>query len=151
MTEETVVKMADHFDIDAQLDEAARQRFAMPPAVIAAFRQAAMKSAAHLLKMVEDEKEFNKLSTNDKLKVMEMIFERAYGRAETASTSMMTMHKTGQLDADGGHGKQLKAIEDRMKSRDRQFPELKSAQRARRKQLRNRPITDDVIDIKDAS
>ena len=161
---EPVVNMTEHFDVDATMEAVTRERFAMPPAVIAAFRQAAMKSAAHLLKLVEDEKAFGKLKINDQLKVMELIFERAYGRAETATSSMMGMHKTGQLDSTGDHSRQLKTIEERMAKRDRQFPELKTAQRARRKQLsdsspskRNRSMTleevqnAEIVNLKDAS
>ena len=144
MTHNPVVNMAEHFDVDATLDTVTRERFAMPPAVIAAFRQSAMKSVGHLLPLVEDRDKFSELKISDQLKVMEMVFDRAYGRSETASSSMTALHKTGQLETTGNHGKQLDAIEKRMELRDRQFPELKKAQQARRRELadqRDNPIT----------
>jgi len=136
-----VINMAEHFDVDATLEAVTRERFAMPPAVIAAFRQSAMKSVGHLLTLVEDTKRFEKLKITDQLKIMEMVFDRAYGRSETASTSMTALHKTGQLEVGSNHGKQLETIEQRMKLRDRQFPELKRAHQARRRELSDNRAT----------
>lgn len=123
---DTVINMPEHFDVDATLDALATERFSMPPAVIAAFRQAAMKGAAKLLTMIESDG-FDKLKTQDQLKILEMTFDRAYGKSETASSSLATLHKTGQLETSTGHGDALDQIEARAKSRDRKFPELTKA------------------------
>jgi hypothetical protein len=124
-----VIRMDQHFDVDSTLEAVARERFAMPTPVIAAFRQAAMKGVSHLLTMVEDKDTFQKLKPQDQLKVLELIFDRAYGKSETASTSMVAMHKTGSVKSND-HGKQLDVIEQRMIDRKRQFPELKQARSA---------------------
>ena len=128
---EVVVKMDEHFDVDGAMEALARQRYAMPPVAIAAFRQAALKGSIKLLKLVESDA-FDNLSTRDKLAVLEMVFDRAFGKAETASTSAITAHKTG-ADADNGkteHGKQLAAIEARMAARKQRYPELEKTVRA---------------------
>jgi hypothetical protein len=122
-----VVKMDEHFDVDEAMEALSRQRYAMPPVAIAAFRQAALKGSIKLLKIVEGE-EFDKMSTRDKLAVLEMIFDRAYGKAETASTSAITAHKTGEgTQQNSDHGKQLAAIEARMAARKQRYPELEKA------------------------
>lgn len=123
---ETVIDMQQHFDIDATMDALATERFSMPPVVIAAFRQAAMKGAQKLNEMISSDK-FDGLKTQDQLKILEMAFERAYGKSETASSSLQTLHKTGQLSSDNDHGKALDQIEARAKSKDRKFPELAKA------------------------
>lgn len=109
------IDMTTHFDVDAELDKLAQERFSMPPAVIAAFRQAAQLSAMRLLTMVSDDAKFDKLSMNAKLKIMDMIFDRAYGKNETASSAQLAAHKTGALDSPdkGKHAEQLDAIADR--------------------------------------
>lgn len=122
-----VVKMDEHFDVDEAMEALSRQRFAMPPVAIAAFRQAALKGSIKLLKLVEGA-DFDNMSTKDKLAVLEMIFDRAYGKAETASTSAMTAHKTGEGVKDtSDHGKQLDTINARMAARKQRFPELEKA------------------------
>lgn len=134
------VNMQDNFDLDATLEAVARERFAMPPEVIAAFRQAAMVSAQHLLNVVSDKETFSKLKTQDQLKVLEMVFDRAYGKSETASTSLTALHKTGQLDSGSdSHASQLSAIEKRMQRRNQRFPELASAQAARQREQHQLP------------
>ena len=122
-----VVRMDEHFDVDEAMEALSRQRYAMPPVAIAAFRQAALKGSIKLLKLVEGE-DFDKMTTRDKLAVLEMIFDRAYGKAETASTSAITAHKTGEGTAkNSDHGKQLAAIEARMAARKQRYPELEKA------------------------
>lgn len=112
---EITIDMATHFDVDEEMEKLAKERFSMPPAVIAAFRQAAQLSAMRLLTMVSDEKQFDRLSMNAKLKVMDMIFDRAYGKNETASSAQLAAHKTGALDDPnkGKHAEQLDAIAER--------------------------------------
>lgn len=109
------IDMATHFDVSEELDKLAAQRFAMPPAVVAAFKQAAQVATMRLLTMVSDEATFNKLSTNSKLKVMDMIFDRAYGKNETASASQLANHRTGAEGSTdkGKHAQQLDAIAER--------------------------------------
>lgn len=105
------IDMSTHFDVDKALEDLAKARFSMPPVVVAAFRQAAQISAMKLLTMVADPK-FDKLSVNAKLRIMDMIFDRAYGKSETASTAALAEHKTGggeQRDK-GKHAEQLDAI-----------------------------------------
>ena len=111
-----VVDMDAHFDIDGAMEELARKRFSMPPPVVAAFRQAAMKGAARLLDLVQNDEKFEKLRTSDQLKVLEMIFDRAYGKAETASMSAMTNAKLG-LEKDSDHSDQLEKINQRAAQR----------------------------------
>ena len=110
----TVIDMATNFDVDEALEELTKARFSMPPAVIAAFRQAAQLSAMKLLNMIADEK-FDKLSVANKLKIMDMIFDRAYGKSETASSASLAAHKTGELDNKdkGKHAEQLDKIAER--------------------------------------
>lgn len=131
MADNPVVRMDQHFDVDATLEAVAKERFAMPPPVIAAFRQAAMGGAGHLLNLINDKENFSKLKVQDQLRVLEMVFDRAYGKSETASTSMTALHKTGQGNS-SDHGKQLDQMEQRMKKRNSNFPELKSSRSARR-------------------
>lgn len=142
---DVTIRMDEHYDLDATMEAVARERFAMPPEVIAAFRQAAMQGAKHLLNLVSTPEQFQKLSAADQLKVLNMIFDRAYGNTETASSSMATLHKTGQLKSDTDHGRQLSQIEERMKQHDRRFPEMKKAQSARKRSLasssRNSSVT----------
>lgn len=110
----TVIDMTTNFDVDEALEELTKARFSMPPAVIAAFRQAAQLSAMKLLNMIADDK-FDKLSVNNKLKIMDMIFDRAYGKSETASSASLAAHKTGELDNKdkGKHAEQLDKIAER--------------------------------------
>lgn len=95
------------------LEELATARFSMPPAVIIAFRAAAKKGAERLLDLVEDDAKFSKLRPQDQFKLIEMIFDRAYGRSETASTSALTAMKTGQNGNSTSHQSQLEAIHKR--------------------------------------
>lgn len=112
----TVVDMGEHFDVDAQMEELSRKRFSMPPAVIAAFRQAAMKGAARLLNLVEDDAQFSKLRVQDQLRVLELIFDRAYGKTETASSHAVAEVKTSPVRR-SGHSDQLDAIAARAAAR----------------------------------
>lgn len=113
----------DNFNIDEELENAFNQRFAMPPIAIAAFRQAALKGAVKLMQMVESEA-FDKMPTKDKIDILNLIFDRAYGKSETASNSAITAMKTGQGQNNSDHGKQLTAISERMAKRQRALPEL---------------------------
>lgn len=171
-----LVDMSENFDVQEgdSMDDLVQARFSMPPAVIAAFRQAASKSAARLLDMVNDDAKFDKLRTVDKLKVMEMIFDRAYGKSETASTAALAAFRTGQDDGSDkrDHAAQLDAISQRAmeKARSRRpaltkgddflslprsehfFPEL-GGKRSRGSAQDNaaksdRPVTGDVVPIR---
>lgn len=116
----------DNFDVDEAMEQVMRKRFAMQPAAVAAFRQAAAIGVKRLLAMVSDDAKFDKLSTSDKLKVLEMIFDRAYGKTETASMSDMTNYRTGQDSEKGNkerHSTQLSEIADRMKQNRRALPD----------------------------
>lgn len=116
----------DNFDVDEAMEQVMRKRFAMQPAAVAAFRQAAAIGVKRLLSLVADDAKFDKLSTSDKLKVLEMIFDRAYGKTETASMSDMTNYRTGQDSEKGNkerHSTQLSEIADRMKQNRRALPD----------------------------
>lgn len=109
-----VIDMDKHFDVDAQLEELSRKRFAMPPVVIAALRQAALKGTHRLLQMIEDDAIFGKMRPQDQLRVIELVMDRAYGKAETASSSALTHAKADALTGNAGkkndHTAQLEAI-----------------------------------------
>ncbi len=144
MTEENAVIRMESFDVDSTLEAVAKERFAMQPPVIAAFRQAAMKGASRLLNLVNNNEAFDKLKPQEQLKVLEMVFDRAYGKSETASSSMTAMHKTGNATG-GDHGKQLDQMEERMTRRNKNYPELNKARQARRQQMSEgaSPASDD--------
>lgn len=114
----TIVDMSEHFDVDAQMEELSRKRFSMPPAVVAAFRQAAMKGATRLLNLVEDDAQFSKLRVQDQVRVLELIFDRAYGKTETASSHAAAEGKTNPTKR-SDHSDQLDAIAARAASRSR--------------------------------
>lgn len=146
-----VVDMREHFDVDATLEAIAKERFAMQPAVIAALRQAAAKSAQKLLNLVSSD-DFGKLPVDKQVRVFELVFDRAYGKAETASSSMVAMHKTGNVSTTTDHSRDLDRIEQRMQQRSIRYPELSKARLMRQ---RNSPETEkgeaDDIDQPDRS
>lgn len=114
--ENQVVNM-DHFNVDAQLEELAKRRYAMPPAAIAALRQAGQAAAGRLLKMVTDEKTFTSLAPKDQLALLNLVLDRAYGRAETASSNdLANQRMNGKEGNEADHAKQLEAIEAREKA-----------------------------------
>ena len=94
MSDDTAVVDMTHFNLDDAMDVASRERFAMPPVVIAAFRQTAQKGLLKILKLVESDK-FEKLKVVDQLAVMSLVLDRAYGKSETATSSMMGMINSG--------------------------------------------------------
>ena len=113
MAENTVVNMDEHFDVDATMDELVQKRFSMPPAVVATFRQAAALGAMRLLNLVNDEDAFNQLRAADKVRVLELIFDRAYGKSETASNHDLTEVKVGGGDKRSAHSDALDKIATR--------------------------------------
>lgn len=114
--DEFVVDMDTHFNVDAAMEEMMQKRFAMPPVVIAAFRQAAMKGAVRLAQLVQDDEKFSKMRVADQLKVLEMVFDRAYGKNETASASAIAGTKTGEGQK-SKHSDQLDMIAERAAKR----------------------------------
>lgn len=113
MGDNTVINMDEHFDVDATMDELVQKRFAMPPAVVATFRQAAAVGAMRLLNLVSDEKAFNGLRAADKVRILELIFDRAYGKSETASNHDLTQVKVGGGDKRSAHSEALDKIATR--------------------------------------
>ena len=111
-----VVNMNEHFDVDDAMEELLKRRYAMPPVVVAAFRQAAMKGAMRLAKLVEDDDKFSKLKVSDQLKVLEMVFDRAYGKNETASSSAIAATRTGDTSK-SKHSNQLDVLAQRAAKR----------------------------------
>lgn len=124
---ETVVDM-EHLSFADSLSVASQERFAMPPVVVAALRQAASKATIRLLRMMEDDEAFEKLTHKEKMDVIDRVMDRAYGRSETASSSLQLLAKAGQLNGGGGNdqGQELDAIEERMSKRNQNFPEMRS-------------------------
>lgn len=114
--EDQIVDMQSHFDVDGAMEELANKRFAMPPVVVAAFRQAAMKGAQRLLNLVENDAQFEKMRVSDQLRVLEMVFDRAYGKNETASTAMLASAKVGG-EGKSDHSTQLDEIANRAAAR----------------------------------
>lgn len=110
MGNNTVIDMDEHFDVDATMDELVQKRFSMPPAVVAMFRQAATLGALRLLNLVNDEDAFNKLRAADKVRILELIFDRAYGKSETASNHDLTQVKVGGGDKRSAHSDALDKI-----------------------------------------
>ena len=112
-----VVIDQSNFDVDEALEKLAAQRFSMPPHVVAAFKQAGALAVAKLLKMMQRE-DFDKLPIKDQMLVFNLIFDRAYGKSETASTSELTNHKIGAASTERSqdHRSQLDAIEQRAKA-----------------------------------
>lgn len=95
MTQSNVVVDGDHFDVDAEMAALAVRRYAMPPAVIAALRQAGAKATERLLKMVTNDEVFNKLSPKDQMALLTLTLDRAYGRTEASSVADVNLAKIG--------------------------------------------------------
>lgn len=135
MANNTVIDMDEHFDVDATMDELVQKRFSMPPAVVATFRQAAAVGALRLLNLVSDEQAFNGLRAADKVRVLELIFDRAYGKSETASNHDLTQVKVGGGDKRSAHSDALDKI---------------AARAARRRALPSPSADDGVEDAEEA-
>lgn len=110
------VDMSENYDVSAQLEELSRKRFSMQPVAIAAFRQAAAKCAQRLLNLVDDDAKFGKLKVREQIEIMNLIFDRAYGRTETASAADLASLKTDPAanSSAAAHGQQLREMEARL-------------------------------------
>lgn len=145
--------------LDQMIEEVQRRRFAMQPEAVVAFRQAAAIAVRRLLDLVKDDAKFNRMSTKDKLKVLDMIFDRAYGKSETASMASMTEFRTGQDEGAKDrqiHAAQISDIEQRMRANRRAlpdaraqevFPELRKKQRATRLSSATTPAADASVGV----
>jgi hypothetical protein len=125
-----IVDLSEHGTFDDAVSIAMNERFSMPLVVVAALRQAGKKVTLRLLEMVQDDAQFDKMTPAEKMKLAELVLDRAYGRTETASSSMKTAHQTGQTTA-SDHGRQLEEIEARMEEKAIKYPELRKAADAR--------------------
>jgi len=124
MTDSTIVRM-DQTDPDSIITAAMAERYAMPAVVVAAMKQAGKHISIKLLKLVEDEK-FDSLPVATQLRLAEFIFDRAFGKAESAAVSTALSHKINpQIAANSDASSRLRAIEQR-----RQFPEMRRTRSA---------------------
>jgi len=124
MTDSTIVRM-DQTDPDSIITAAMAERYAMPAVVVAAMKQAGKHISIKLLKLVEDEK-FDSLPVATQLRLAEFIFDRAFGKAESAAVSIALSHKINpQITQNSDASSRLRAIEQR-----RQFPEMKRTRSA---------------------
>ena len=124
MTDSTIVRM-DQTDPDSIITAAMAERYAMPAVVVAAMKQAGKHISIKLLKLVEDEK-FDSLPVETQLKLASFIFDRAFGKAESAAVSIALSHKINpKITANSDASSRLRAIEQR-----RQFPEMKRTRSA---------------------
>lgn len=133
----------ENFDLDESLEELAKRRYAMPPVVIAALRQAGNKATARLLKMVEDDSIFDKLAPKDQLRLIEVVMDRAYGKSETAAGHDLTQARlNGDPSKNSDHAKQL----DELKKREARISNSQvGGQRGRHALPKPTPSDDDVL------
>ena len=126
-----LVDMDEHLSFDNVVNGAMIERYAMPAVVVAALRQAGKHAVMKLLTMIESDK-FDKLPIDKQLQIINLALDRAYGRSETASSSLSVIQRAGGLkpQTDATMSTQLKAIEERMQSRQQRLPEMRRAQRA---------------------
>lgn len=114
MTQHQTIVDGDHFDVEAELATLAVRRYAMPPAVIAALRQAGQKATARLLAMVENDEVFEKLSPKDQMALISLTLDRAYGRTEASTVADVNLAKIGDDPAKkSDHAAQLEEIAQR--------------------------------------
>jgi len=115
----------DETDPDSIITAAMAERYAMPAVVVAAMKQAGKHISIKLLKLVESEK-FDSLPINTQLRLAEFIFDRAFGKAESAAVSIALNHKMNpQIATSSDSSSRLRAIESR-----RQFPEMRKTRSA---------------------
>jgi hypothetical protein len=116
-------------DPDALVTAAMRERYAMPAVVVAALKQSGKRLAVKMMALIESEK-FDRLPIDTQLRVTEFVYDRAFGKAESASSSLALQHRIEQ--AAGGpqdaftNGKRLKELEGRI-----QFPEMRKVKSAK--------------------
>lgn len=126
---DVAIDMDEHFgSFSDSVSVLSQERFAMPPVVVAALRQAGKMATLRMLQIMQDDKKFNALKPTEQMKLMEMVMDRAYGRAETASSSLNLLARTGQLQGTENttHSAQLAEIEKRMEERAVKYPEMRS-------------------------
>ena len=128
MADNTTIVRMDETDPDSIITAAMAERYAMPAVVVAAMKQAGKHISIKLLKLVESEK-FDTLPINTQLRLAEFIFDRAFGKAESAAVSIALSHKINPQTAQTSDAStRLRAIEQR-----RQFPEMRKTRSASRK------------------
>ncbi len=131
MADSPIVRM-DQIDPDSIITAAMAERYAMPAVVVAAMKQAGKHISIKLLQLVESEK-FDRLPISTQIKLAEFIFDRAFGKAESAAVSIALNHKINpQIAQSSDASTRLRAIEQR-----RQFPEMRKTRSA------SRPSQDD--------
>ncbi len=125
MADNTTIVRMDETDPDSIITAAMAERYAMPAVVVAAMKQAGKHISIKLLKLVESEK-FDTLPINTQLRLAEFIFDRAFGKAESAAVSIALNHKINpQITTSSDSSSRLRAIESR-----RQFPEMRKTRSA---------------------
>ena len=126
MSDSPIVRM-DQIDPDSIITAAMAERYAMPAVVVAAMKQAGKHISIKLLQLVESDK-FDSLPISTQIKLAEFIFDRAFGKAESAAVSIALNHKINpQITQSSDASTRLRAIEQR-----RQFPEMRKTRSASR-------------------
>ena len=126
MDDSTIVRM-DQIDPDSIITAAMAERYAMPAVVVAAMKQAGKHISIKLLKLVESDK-FDTLTVATQIRLAEFIFDRAFGKADSAAVSIALNHKINpQITQSSDASTRLRAIEQR-----RQFPEMRKTRSASR-------------------
>ena len=129
MNDNPVVKMEGEFlDPDALMHAAMQERYAVPAVVVAALKQSGKKVAIKMMKLIESDR-FDKLPIQTQLNIAEFVFDRAFGKAESASVSMALNHKISNNGGNPEHeanGRRIRELEQRVV-----FPELARTKTAR--------------------
>ena len=104
-----------------------RNRFSIPPHVLAAMRQLAEAGITNLSDNFSPEN-FKKLSLKEQLDLLAFIMDRTYGKPDSAITAAAAAYRYPEggdgLDA-SDQGSQLDAIEARAAARGQSLPEMK--------------------------
>jgi len=126
-TNAPLVRMGET-DPDALVTAAMRERYAMPAVVVAALKQSGKRLAVKLMTLIESD-DFDRLPIDTQLKITEFVFDRAFGKSESASSSLALQHRirkdTGEIGDSISNSKRLKELDNRV-----QFPEMRKIKSA---------------------
>lgn len=149
----------DQRDLERQREEARishRARFHMPAVDRDRLKSAAGKALEKLLTHIESP-EFEKESLETKIKAVEVLSNRAYGRVETASQMALTDAKLDEMEANrpgSGSADHRKVLDDMQERHEKflaenpnakgLFPEMMHARRAERAKKAENAVVVDV-------
>jgi len=121
-----VVRMGDG-DPDSIITAAMAERYAMPAVVVAAMKQAGKHLSIKMLKLVESDK-FDKLPVATQLKVAEFVFDRAFGKSDSAAIALALSHRVNPSPTlqDKTASSRLRTIEQKLP-----FPEMQKTRSER--------------------